>query len=259
MGGSGDERAATVCKPDVRCSLAGALTSLLRLPRQGRSLKRVAYVNTLINERRSGMQTKKESIRSEIVRVARREFLNKGFKETSMRVIAQEAGTSLSNIYNYYRSKDQLFSEVLAPAILAMERIFEDQNREAGLNIDFLRSGGFIPRFKRLITDLILQHREELNILFFKAQGSELESFRERLIERHTRGELDYLARFKAQYHEVEAGISDFFVHNMSSWWFSTLGELVMHELSRRQLECFITEYIEYATAGWKRLMGIEP
>ncbi len=43
---------------------------------------------------------------------ALRLFIRRGFYGTSVRDIAQEAGVSLGNIYNYYRTKEQLFSSL---------------------------------------------------------------------------------------------------------------------------------------------------
>lgn len=203
------------------------------------------------------MQIPKENVRLELVRVARKEFLKKGFKDTSMRTVAEKAGVSLSNIYNYFGSKDQLFEKILAPAVQAMERIIEDHNSEANLSLDIVDSTDFPRELTRMFTELIVQHREELGILLFQSHGSALEGFKEKLIERHTRCELEYLRLLKQKHPEVNGDISEFFIHNMSSWWISTLGELVMHKLSRKELERFLGEYMEYATAGWKQIMKV--
>ncbi|MBP1664121.1 MAG: transcriptional regulator, TetR family, partial [Bacteroidetes bacterium] len=72
------------------------------------------------------MQTKKENIRQQILEIARDEFTMHGFKDTSMRVIALKAGITLSNIYNYFRNKDEIFREILYPLIGAIEKTLSD-------------------------------------------------------------------------------------------------------------------------------------
>ena len=47
------------------------------------------------------MQTQKDEIRRQILRVARDEFLKYGVKHTSMKTIATRAGVAVGNIYNY--------------------------------------------------------------------------------------------------------------------------------------------------------------
>ena len=48
-------------------------------------------------------QVQKDNIRRIILESARGEFLQKGFKNTSMRTISRLSGITLSNIYNYFR------------------------------------------------------------------------------------------------------------------------------------------------------------
>jgi TetR/AcrR family transcriptional regulator, cholesterol catabolism regulator len=43
----------------------------------------------------------------------------------------------------------------------------------------------------------------------------------------------------------------------MSSWWMSSIAELVMHDLSHEELEKFLSEYMAYSTAGWRKIMKV--
>ena len=56
------------------------------------------------------MQKKKDYTHEQIVEIAKREFLKNGYAKTSMRDIAKGAGIGVSNIYNYFKSKDELFA-----------------------------------------------------------------------------------------------------------------------------------------------------
>lgn len=53
-------------------------------------------------------KSKGEATRVLILETALRLFRERGFEETTMRVIADEAGVSLGNAYYYFRSKDEL-------------------------------------------------------------------------------------------------------------------------------------------------------
>ncbi len=59
------------------------------------------------------MQVKKEDLRESILETAEIEFLKKGFKAASMRKIAQKSHTTLGNIYNYFKSKEELLDAVV--------------------------------------------------------------------------------------------------------------------------------------------------
>ena len=62
------------------------------------------------------MKVLKDEIYESILSVARQEFLRKGYKEASMRNIAQKANVGLSNIYNYFKNKGEIYKTVVNPA-----------------------------------------------------------------------------------------------------------------------------------------------
>src|SRR5436305_14245593 len=45
---------------------------------------------------------------------AKKLFIKQGFHATSMRNIAARAGTSLGNVYNYYRTKEEILGSIIA-------------------------------------------------------------------------------------------------------------------------------------------------
>lgn len=50
-------------------------------------------------------------------------FTQKGFEETSMDVVAEYAGVSKRTIYNHFKSKDNLFKEIVKEFITARDKI----------------------------------------------------------------------------------------------------------------------------------------
>ena len=59
------------------------------------------------------MQVKKEHIQNAILKAATEEFLQYGFQKSSMRRMAEHAGTRMSNFYNYFKNKDELFNFIV--------------------------------------------------------------------------------------------------------------------------------------------------
>ena len=55
------------------------------------------------------MQFLKGDIQERILKVAEEVFLEKGYKDASMREIASRAGVTVSNIYHYFTNKDEIF------------------------------------------------------------------------------------------------------------------------------------------------------
>ena len=74
------------------------------------------------------MQIQKDEIRNRILIVASNEFMKNGVKHTSIKTIADKAGVAVGNVYNYYKSKDDLLKAVLAPLFKA----FKDYRSKTG-------------------------------------------------------------------------------------------------------------------------------
>ena len=202
------------------------------------------------------MQIQKENVRINIIEAAREEFFDKGFKGASMRTISAKSKVKLGNIYNYFKNKDEILTEVLRPLLNALEKNMEDHNKPDYINTNVFTSREYQLENIHRYVQLILKYREELKLLFFNCYGSVYENFREEFSDRHTQIGVEYLRMMKEKYPEINIDISDFFIHNMSSWWLTIIGELVSHDLSPDQVERFIGEFLKFSTAGWKRIMN---
>ncbi len=62
-------------------------------------------------------QVLKEAQRARIIASATDEFVENGVAKASMRGIADNAGTTVSNLYKYYKNKDELIKAVLMPTL----------------------------------------------------------------------------------------------------------------------------------------------
>ena len=54
---------------------------------------------------------------------ALRVFTRLGFHGTSVRDIAKEAGVSIGNLYNYYRTKEEIFTSIIGRYETHMEKL----------------------------------------------------------------------------------------------------------------------------------------
>ncbi|MCI1778516.1 MAG: TetR/AcrR family transcriptional regulator [Bacteroidales bacterium] len=204
------------------------------------------------------MQIQKSDIRKKILETSRKEFLEKGFKGTSMRSISEKSGVVLSNIYNYFRNKDVLFREVLSGLLDAVDNVAKTHNSDSNIDLYVFDSEEYVKSQITMFVDLIHHYKEDFKLLLFGASGSSLENYREKCIDRYTEMGKEYIEIVNKKYPDINSNISYFFIHILSSWWISIVSELVMHDLSYDELQKFIYEYMEYATAGWKRIMNVK-
>lgn len=132
------------------------------------------------------MQIKKENIRQNILKIARREFIKKGFKKTSMRVIASKSEVGLSNIYNYFSSKDEIFVTTIKPLLSALEKLTETHNTPNRLTTDWFTIETYQQIMLNDFLEIINNYRSELKLLFFGASGSSLENYTDILVDQNT-------------------------------------------------------------------------
>ena len=118
------------------------------------------------------MKMLKDEIREQILMVAREEFYQKGFQNTSMRVIAQKTGVSVSNIYNYFASKEEIFHEIADKASRSLDTLVKNLlTFREGKDFDDER---FLEKFTEIVPasvfSLLQQYRIEIKIII---EGSE--------------------------------------------------------------------------------------
>ncbi|AOT71611.1 TetR/AcrR family transcriptional regulator [Geosporobacter ferrireducens] len=125
------------------------------------------------------MQVLKDDVRNAIHQSALVEFQEKGFKNASMRSIAERGGMTVGNLYRYFNSKEDLFYAVISPAYhkiidLTQEQFIKMENAKA------------VQNFFEYIADRIMtinrEHRRELLILIDGCEETRFEHAIEEII-----------------------------------------------------------------------------
>lgn len=203
------------------------------------------------------MQYPKDDIEKDILKAAGKVFLEKGFPKASMREIAEEAQVGLSNIYNYFKSKDEIFRMVVHPVTAAFDRILHEHHGRYGADIMELYSPEYLRKVIEEYIMLIKEHRRLLVLLFFHAQGSSLERFKEDFTSRSTELVKEYFRDMKEKHPQMNVNVTDFSIHLHTAWMFTMFEELLMHRVKEKDLEKIVTEYITFEVTGWRELMKI--
>ena len=203
------------------------------------------------------MQTLKTDTRKRILQVSKKLFLKKGFRETTTRDIALEAGINLSNLYHYFASKDELFRQLLKPATDTLEAMLNEHHGIKGEDILSMQDEGYTEATLEEYMDAIRQYRNLLKLLLFKSQGSSLEGYKEYYVEKATRMALDWLKAMKAKHPEINTDVSDFFVHLNNVWMFTLLEEVLMHDLTEEEVRSVLSDYIQFEVIGWRKMIQI--
>ena len=199
-----------------------------------------------------------EGVAERIVDAAKREFLDKGYVEASLRTIAAEADTSTNSIYVRFGDKEGLFSAIVEPVLNEMtERFIRIQERfhlmtpeEQAERMPKYADGGTSE-----LIDYMYEHLEEFRLLLDASYGTRFHNFVDELV--HI--EVEYTYKF------MEAvGYSDKFgdavtqklLHIVTTSRFESIFEIIRHGMSREEA----TEYIEllsrYHRCGFIEIFG---
>lgn len=206
------------------------------------------------------MQVKKDYTREQIVAAAKWIFLKKGFAKTSMRDIAKGAGVGVSNIYNYFDSKDELFRYMLMPLVAEMEKMMREHHdandQEQFIKYTLGEGDEMIKEHVQSYMRLINNYHDELKLILYKAQGSSLETFIDEYTEECTKQVLQFMDDVKSKHPELCVTHTPFTYHVHLVWMFNFISEVIKHQLKPQEIEKAIQDYIQFEFAGWRALMN---
>lgn len=203
------------------------------------------------------MQILKDDIRKDILEKSEILFLQKGFLKTSMREVSKLSGVGVSNLYNYFPSKDQLFCEVVRPVTQAFKQMLDEHHGRRGRDIMDMQSKDYFLYVVDEYLDLLMRHRKRLELLLFRAQGSSLENFRKDYADQSTSVFKAYLMEMKQKHPELNIRISDFYIHLHTIWMFDLLEEMIRQKVEPEHTRQIITEYMTGEIFGWRELMNV--
>ena len=202
------------------------------------------------------MQVKKEDIRDKIISSARREFLEHGYLEASLRVIAEKEGLTKGAIYSYFQNKDALFCELTAPAISFIKKEFQhDQCYDASKTKDALFDSYqlTIQGFRSCAQAVLAQH-ESFKLLLFCSAGSSLQNYKETIIQLYAQN-FNKLLSFFTKTESCRAGvINEMFIHTLATTYVSFLEEIVLHEPARKEVDEYVKQMAVFVHSGIKKL-----
>lgn len=180
-----------------------------------------------------------EGVYDKLIECAKVEFLEKGFKDASLRTIAKNAHTSTNSIYVRFGDKAGLFDALVKPHYeTVMNRYIKTQNEFQSLPADIQRisiekqSGDCLHD----ILDYCYEHLDEMAAMEVEAthayqQTAEESGYSMKRIDPHLE-------------------------HIIATGMINTFFELVIHDIPYNEAETYLAEMRDFYTAGWMKIMG---
>jgi Transcriptional regulator len=197
-----------------------------------------------------------EGVYEKVYEYAKKEFLSKGFKDASLRVIAQEAGTSTGSIYTRFHNKEGLFHAIVSPVVdelkikfLDMQESFHQKDPDYQKQNMFQYSGNEADKF----VAYIYEHYDVFKLLLECSEGTEFSDFLNQLVEIEMEYTVKYMDVIKDNALKNER-VTPEFLHIVTSAYFSGIFEMVRHDMRREDGMLYAKQLREFYYAGFARI-----
>lgn len=153
------------------------------------------------------MRKESEGVTENLLDSARKEFLEYGFHDASLRRISADSGVSTNSIYTRFGDKSGLFTAIVKEAADELMAIYSDSIKKAGEATDISRAEDAGDEGTDLVLEYIYRHQEEFKLIFCCSAGTEYETYFDRLAAK----EEYYYKQFAKQFSDGGHSIDDFF------------------------------------------------
>ena len=199
------------------------------------------------------MQQKKDEIREAILVHSKAEFIEKGFQKTTMRSIATRSSVTLSNIYTYFKNKEELFTVILKPLINKIERGKRAMESHIQHGADDTVAEHF--DMQNIILDFLEENRSDLQLLINRSRGSVLESFVSDFKLWYIGINKNSMIQEAQENGFKDLNISDFVMDFISSIYVDILVKAITLEVDRAEMVKISLDIIAYGHSGWRGLL----
>ncbi|MEE0715492.1 MAG: TetR/AcrR family transcriptional regulator [Eubacterium sp.] len=206
------------------------------------------------------MPKQREGIYEKILECAKKEFLEKGFSDASLRSIAAMADTTTGTIYSRFGGKEGLFSALVEPVadyiinlfLKTQETFHSIEPEEQPHQMDKYVTGGMMA-----MLDYIYEHFQEFSLLLDASYGTKFQNFVETLVEIETEYTYKYMEDINFQGEESEV-ITEEFIHIMTRALFESMFEVVRHKMPKEQAVKYMNMLAKFHYGGWGTILDLE-
>ena len=124
-------------------------------------------------------QVQKQSVKEKIYEAALDIFYEKGYKDTTMREIAEKAEIPVGLIYTYFKNKADLFDYIVAPVLHYVEKSLLSNTLPDKSPLDKLAES--FEEDRRMLVQL-MNSRKEMVIAIDKSAGTKYENTKDTVI-----------------------------------------------------------------------------
>ncbi len=189
---------------------------------------------------------------------AKAEFLEKGYKNASLRNIVKSVGMTTGAFYGYYKSKEELFEalvgrhyDFILGCFKEAQKEFADLPKEQQPNALNDISGSCMLD----ILHYAYEHLDECKLILSCSDGTKFSGMIDEMVEIEAEATHSY-QKVLEELGRPSPQIDPTLEHILITGMFHTFFELVIHEMPIKDAENYVHEMRTFYTAGWMKIMG---
>lgn len=186
------------------------------------------------------------------------EFLEKGFRDASLRQIVKNVGVTTGAFYGYFSSKEALFTSIVEPhaaAVMGRFMIAQTEFAELPREQQPAHMGKESGECVEWMIDYVYDHYRPFKLLICCSDGTPYENFVHNMVEIEVEYTFRYMEVLKSLGHQVPE-LDKELCHMIASGMFEGMFEIVRHDMPKARAKRFIDQLREFSTAGWMKIMG---
>lgn len=197
-----------------------------------------------------------EGVYERILECAAQEFLEKGYKDASLRVIASNAQTTTGSIYTRFGDKEGLFQAIVEPVADGMKALYlrleeEFHQRDEDTQKETMPDAS--ERGVEAVLDYMYEHFDVFLLLLDASYGTKFQHFVEELIDIEVEYTYKYMDVIGCD--SVRSGIvTKEFVHIVTTSYFESVFEVIRHRMSREEAGRYVKMLMDYHLAGFETI-----
>ncbi len=181
--------------------------------------------------------------------------LEKGYDETSMRMIANNFNMPVSSLYRLFSSKEEMLDKVLKPVIDIFNGLYELYKDK---NYDCLKELSLEKIFEMQRTpiefvDIMFKYHNEFKILLSHLKGTKYENFSEDLINYEIQSTYEFFDKLKENGFIIKE-IDEKYLRILVESNFHAYFSIIKNNLSYDESVEFMNLISDYSTEGYKAL-----
>lgn len=193
-----------------------------------------------------------------IHRAAKAEFLQKGYKDASLRNIVKSVGMTTGAFYGYYKSKEELFEALVGEHYAYLLNCFQKAQKDFA-NLPHEQQPEVMGDISgACMFDMLhyaYEHLEECKLILRCSEGTKFFGFIDEMVEIEvaaTHAYQEVLQELGRPAPQIDPALEHILITGM----FHTFFELVIHEMPLQNAENYVKEMRAFYTAGWMKIMG---